>query len=540
MIDMIKKKRKEIEESIKNSNLKEKIHIDKNILESLLFDIVFLDENKEAKFLVWSGTFLSKIDLSEVDFNNVVWDIRYKDNENMYYIDNGISEINLSKTNAKIYFSKSYNSSYLTISGCNFEETDLSKSFYLINKDTKYKIYINNSNFKNTKLDLNLNRIKEAYSNNFSDNNFSSIKINEDFIIDNPNNNFSNTKINIIGSNKTDLYDEIYRKENLKKCYFNGSLIDSQIDIKASIFFGSKRKIDKEIKKAREKYKKLISETKYKKRLHIDKKILEDLLFETKEMYPSSKNEIYKIKYLVWSGPFLSKIDLSEINFDNVEWNVDYDVNNYEELDEINNKRKYHNVNIYYLNNIHKIDLSYTNAKIDFNKSIESIIDKKIVLRYCNFEGTNLSNNELNECNIENSNLSNTGIRINDEIWSQLDKYDTNKFFYIQRTNLSNNKFNNTHLIGKYGFNNHIYKCNLDNTGLNIFVDENETIDEVIKDNSIEGCLINGKTRHEFEKINKLNKLHNKIKELESLLDDAKESKKDIENQIRQLKLQLK
>ena len=572
MIDTVKnKKRKEIEERIKNSNIKGRIHISKDELEYLLFDVVKCTYSvvtakiEEAKFLVWSGPFLSKIDLSEVDFSNVVWDINYEDNNcNRYYLDNGITEINLSNTNANINFTKghSFREEFCpTISGCNFSGTDLSKSFDWVTETKNYtsyannpKLYINNSNFKNTNFKLDINNIYEAYSNDFSNNDFSTMNIKKEFILDNPNNNFSNTGINIIDKehDKTDLYDEIFRKNNLEKCYFMKNLcnnIENIDELNIAKYLGEKGKIDKQIKKARKEYEKLIYETNPKERIHIDKDLLESLLFETKILYKRYPGEKIKMKFLVWSGPFLSKIDLSEVSFDDVEWDIDYDIGCYEEkviedtdckeLEKFSEKNKWHNVNIYHLNNVHQIDLSNTNAKIVFSKSISGITEGKTVLRYCNFSGTDLSNNTINECYISDCDLSNTGIKISNKIWESLSKYNSYKFFYIQVTNLSNNNLSNPYSIVGSAFNDHIYECNLDNTGINIFVDEDDKIDEVVKKCSIKGCLINGKKRNEYEKEKEINKISNKIEEYESLLKDVEDSARSIKEQIEQLKLEL-
>ena len=93
--------RKEIESKLKKVNLKERIKIDTEILENLIFKIVPIPgENKEGKVIAWEGKFLSKIDLSELSFDNVIlpgyaFDLgaRYYDNKTyytgigLYYID---------------------------------------------------------------------------------------------------------------------------------------------------------------------------------------------------------------------------------------------------------------------------------------------------------------------------------------------------------------------------------------------------------------------------------------------------------------------
>lgn len=104
------------------------------------------------------------------------------------------------------------------------------------------------------------------------------------------------------------------------------------------------------------------------KRLKLDLSLLNELLFAT-----------YKdgIKFIVWSGPFLRKIDLSEVNFDNVYW--EYDRSN------------------------RTTDLSYTNARIDFSKAYgTSIIN-------CNFSHMDLTESNINVIQeISNSDFSYT------------------------------------------------------------------------------------------------------------------------------------
>lgn len=530
MMDIEKnKKRKEIEKRINESNLKERIHIDKNELEYLLFDVVKDRNESEAKFLMWSGLFLSKIDLSEVDFDNVVWDIEYDIDGKRYYLDNGITEINLSKTNAKIDFTKSHNFEKLyhpTISGCNFFGTDLSKSFGVHGIFTSNGIYVNNCNFKRTKLGLDLfDRIKEAYSNNFSNNDFSKLRISKEFIINNPNNNFNNTGINIIDkeNDKTDLYEELFERNNLINCYFNGYSIHFPKDINeinAGKLLRTREKHNKRIVELRKKYEKELSKLEPGERIHIDKNLLESLLFETKELYYRYNGEPDKIKFLVWSGPFLSKIDLSEISFDNVEWDIKYDEYNYRELKVLTKKQKDHNIGVYKLNNIHSIDLSNTNAKIDFNKSASFLREGRVIIRHCNFSSTNLSNNKLKNCYIDSSNLSNTGIKINDEICGQ---HYINTF-KITITNLSNNDFSYFHPFRKTEFERYFGRCNFDNTGLNILVEENQTLDRVIGENSVKGCFINGLTYDEFEKNVMKNELLDELKEHEENLKYLEEA----------------
>lgn len=146
-------------------------------------------------------------------------------------------------------------------------------------------------------------------------------------------------------------------------------------------------------------------------RIHLDKELLEQLLFETSVVELSDNDEMKgkKIvaKHLIWSGSFLSKIDLSEVSFDDVIWNVIYDEGVYFANDVINLYEKY---------DIKEINLSNTNAKIDFSKSFGRKYknDWDVELMCCNFSNTNLSNNLIDyNFTAEKCNFSNTSLSVN-------------------------------------------------------------------------------------------------------------------------------
>ena len=82
-------------------------------------------------------------------------------------------------------------------------------------------------------------------------------------------------------------------------------------------------KLNKESKdKLREQIEKMLEVVPKGERIKIDKEILEELLFE-QEMSNRDYGEVLA-KFLVWSDDFLSKLDLSEISFDNMVWDLDY------------------------------------------------------------------------------------------------------------------------------------------------------------------------------------------------------------------------
>ena len=145
--------------------------------------------------------------------------------------------------------------------------------------------------------------------------------------------------------------------------------------------------------------------------VQIDKDILEGLLFETITV---SEEKNIQVKVPVWSGEFLSKIDLSQVDFTNVSWSLigvdssykkdvlnekDYMWKIYNILDEkkrltlaqlkktIQDQSK--------LNKGYAAWYAGTNAKIDLSKSFEAIQGEEISIRLCNFEGLDFSHQDL-------------------------------------------------------------------------------------------------------------------------------------------------
>lgn len=138
-------------------------------------------------------------------------------------------------------------------------------------------------------------------------------------------------------------------------------------------------------------------------RIKLNKELLEQLIFdayvEKREMDDKNISDVL-VKYVVWSGPFLRKLDLSEVSFDNVMWQIDYDSEQFFERGSTNR---------YIEKGIKEIDLSGTNAVINFNKIIKNFTT---YIAYCNFSGVDLSNNCLSNFYIENCVFDNTGIRL--------------------------------------------------------------------------------------------------------------------------------
>lgn len=166
------------------------IHCDKDILENAIFN-TYLVNNNIVRIPMWTGRFLRNIDLSEISFDNVLWDITsiipYD-----YFIcldENAVSQdktdllnliklvqlqdddfslilFNFSNTNAQIDFSKSNailnGSSDLSVSFCSFENVDLSKS------NAHYITCIDNCFFDNSKANFDFDAIKNIYASTFT------------------------------------------------------------------------------------------------------------------------------------------------------------------------------------------------------------------------------------------------------------------------------------------------------------------------------------------------------------------------------------
>ena len=172
----------------------------------------------------------------------------------------------------------------------------------------------------------------------------------------------------------------------------------------------SKEKIKNEQRKAIEN---LLKDVPDGIKIPIDKEVLESLMFEYNYTYLGNQSfikEEYKgktvpFKHIVWSGDFLSKIDLSKVSFDDVVW-----------IGERTHLFKNDKIMYQYTNQtskfVKKIWLRNTNANIDFSKSAFSkyLIDFPIYIINCDFSGTDLHNNTLRDFEIHSSNFDNTEI----------------------------------------------------------------------------------------------------------------------------------
>ena len=253
------------------------IHLDKEIIEFLLFDEYIID-NKKAKFITWSGDFLRYFDLSEVSFEDVVWntsDSRFKELNSECY-----NNINLSQTNSVIDLSKSFSKKHynkIDIYNCNFYLVDLSNNDI---SDCEVKINLCNLSSTGLKLDLDNNQKIKLINTDFSFNNLNKFTLSEVNFGPNESNiqffncNLSNTGLNIRfnnnfkttnekikvleESNNNDIYTAAINKYktdrdrilevsknikagNLEGCYINNKRIPTRPSRAASIHFNANK-----------------------------------------------------------------------------------------------------------------------------------------------------------------------------------------------------------------------------------------------------------------------------------------------------------
>lgn len=259
------------------------------------------------------------------------------------------------------------------------------------------------------------------------------------------------------------------------------------------------------------------------KRMHIDKNMLEKLLFD-EIVYNKNTGETLKLP--VWSGDFLRKIDLSEVDFEDVSWSliVEYSYDCPEDkFIEYMDDETYDEIGrvLPTLDDDEKINYSNTNAKIDFKKSFEYKKIGQARILFCDFSNVDLSNNTFTDERIfaANSNFANT--KLNIDYTSKNEKKHIQMYFCdltnIDLTNMSMDLF-------KYMYDQeNIANCILTNTGVNFKFDINSDhadlrMEERINtgiwkedlcytlSKEIEGCYINGKRVLSKEEVKNIRK----------------------------------
>lgn len=192
-------------------------------------------------------------------------------------------------------------------------------------------------------------------------------------------------------------------------------------------------------------------------RIKLDTELLEELMFENVEGR----------KIPVWTGEFLSKLDLSEVSFANVCWSK-----------RINGDGKIEDAGVF----SEKLCFANTNIKVDFTSSAYPVDIIK-----CDFSNVDLSNSNITCANvISDCNLSNTKIKLEDQI---------NKNTKFINVILDNNDLSNS-TINFYTIN-LLDHMSIRNTRIQVigdFKDEEakKSLREMIQKGMLEGCYVNG------------------------------------------------
>lgn len=225
--------RERISEKLKDVdyNPDKRISLPKDILEELLFDIEYDAEGMKRKKIGYHFNGLDKLDLSKISFNDVSF------NSQKY-------EIDLSNTNAKIDFFKSYEwkkAKLLCINNVNFSNVDLSNNEFVKTKDFENlgAVFVD-CNLSNTK--IHLYYFPMTFKNcDLSNNDFSGLYLDPKEAEDQPNRilftngplivencNLANTGIKI-GYNYDKLnFNDLIEKGYLDGCIFHGVKIKSK------------------------------------------------------------------------------------------------------------------------------------------------------------------------------------------------------------------------------------------------------------------------------------------------------------------------
>ena len=231
--------RERISEKLKDVdfNPDKRIILPKEMLEELLFDVDYDLEGIKRKRIGYHYDGLDKLDLSKISFNDVSFNSQKH-------------RINLSNTNAKIDFFKTYEwrKSYgnlLCIHNIDFSNVDLSNNEFVKTTEVVDKIreplaVINECNFSNTKIHLYYFPITFAHCD-LSNNDFSGLYLDPKPVEDQPTRiifengpltmedcNLANTGIKI-GYNYDKLnFNDLIEKGYLDGCIFHGVKIKSK------------------------------------------------------------------------------------------------------------------------------------------------------------------------------------------------------------------------------------------------------------------------------------------------------------------------
>lgn len=208
----------------------------------------------------------------------------------------------------------------------------------------------------------------------------------------------------------------------------------------------------------------------------LPKETLEMLLFETVTL---NKEKKIQAKLPVWSGDFLRKLDLSEVDFSNVSWkildeytNLTLDTFSSTPINETKNKNlkidkqgleKIYSINKSLFGIDYHINYNMTNAKIDLTKSHETLTESKIDISACYFSGVTFINQDyskIQSIHIHDSDISNSNFELNHAKNTKIAKSN------LSGIDLSSLTINGIEYITK--INTNMSGCNLANTGIRI------------------------------------------------------------------------
>ena len=275
------------------------------------------------------------------------------------------------------------------------------------------------------------------------------------------------------------------------------------------------------------------------KKIQLPNETLEQLLFE--EVIVNKKDNI-RVKFPVWSGKFLRKLDLSRVDFKNVTWdalsfifsNESYQNPNnlllaelyevflsyppqpiYDNLEEFNDRLK----NIKSLKRLSGkiVDYSYTNVSINLSDSFEQRYNARRngSIEGCDFRGCDVYFSKMpRKLDISNCNFANSSINLPETVgYSQIRSSN------FENCNLSNSKIDITTMV------NGLTECNFNNTGATIIFDE-EYCDyyllEKYKNSLLIGCRIADEKDNNDEN-DENNELKIIIDEIYSLINNQQE-----------------
>ena len=264
-------------------------------------------------------------------------------------------------------------------------------------------------------------------------------------------------------------------------------------------------------------------------KLQLDKKILEDLLFETITI---DKEKGIILKLPVWSGNFLKKIDLSQVDFTNVSWailnstpicsmsinGITIDDRVYERISRIRKNIIEKNEE---LQNEYITIYSGTNANIDLTKSYEALHKGVIDIRACDFSDFDFSKIDLSETTevyLDAVNISRTNLVIPSNV--ELLAYASD----LEGIDLSSRTINARGYF-RYDTSRSLSKCNLKNTDINIILNPDDFKDDDWKEEFNKtmnedwiGCYVNGKKVLSNEEKRKIAQEQRKI--YEKMIED--------------------